>query len=153
MPDEPDPPRKIYGLKPREDFERSNADSAQPSTQPTDVHELLKSAADPRAQGVNSPANRPNEIHAILQHNLERDRAGSWYNISLRPNLKRRRRIWAFWIALTVVDAPFGFLAWKLSAYVRYDQGAAIIFVFALAVVAMFTAVMVWQTWFLRTES
>ncbi|MEO7412497.1 MAG: hypothetical protein ABIZ81_04000 [Opitutaceae bacterium] len=153
MPDEPDPPRKFYGLRTREDFERANAQSTQPSTEPTNVRELLKSAGGPRLAGVNSPANRPNEVHAILQQNLERDHAGSWYDVSLRPNLKRRRRIWAFWLALIAVDVPLGFLAWKLAAHVRHDQGAAIIFVFAIAGVAMFTAVVVWQTWFLRTES
>lgn len=151
MPDESDPPRKVYNLKPREDFERTNAPSSAPSDQPTDVADLFKAASNPHAQKINSPANRPNEVHALLKGNLENDRAAGWYDVSLRPNRKRRRRIWGFWIAIALVDGPLGFLIWKLSDQVRTNQAAAVTFAFATSAAALFTGVLVWQTWFFRT--
>ena len=148
MSDEPDPPRKVYGFKSREDFDRANAGTHAPSDGPTDVQGLLKSAAaDPRAAKVNAPANVPNEVHAMLRLNQERDQAAGWYKVSLAPDPRRIRRVRNFWIALVLVDAPLGALAW----FIGHD--AAIPFVCAVGGIGMFTAVLIWRTWFLRTES
>lgn len=147
MPDESDPPRKFYGFKSSENFERANEATGAPSDGPTDVQGFIKSAAaDPRALGVNAPANRPTDVHAMLQHNLKRDQAAGLYKVSLAPDPRRIKRVRNFWIALTIVDLPLGVFAWKIG------HEMAIPFVCAIGCMAMFTSVLVWRTWCFRTE-
>jgi hypothetical protein len=148
MPDEPDPPRKLYGVKPREDFERANGTTDQPGNGPTDVQGFIASAnAADFATKANAPANRPNEVHAILQENLRRDIAAGLHPVSTAPDPRRIRRRRNFWIALTIVDVPFGLVAWAVG------PGAAIPFVCAIGLMAMFTGVLIWRTWCFRTEA
>jgi hypothetical protein len=153
MPDEPDPPRKIYGLKSSADFKRVNATTDQPGDGPTDVAGLIASAnlAD-LATKANAPVNRPNDVHAILQENLQHDAAAGLHKVSLAPNRKRRRRIWGYWIIITAVDVPLAVMIWKLSQSVGRSPGSVVLFIFLVAAASIVTAVLTWQTWFLRTE-
>jgi hypothetical protein len=166
MQDEPEPPRKIYGFKPRE-FERANpASPSEPSSAPTppvpdpgipaadsgkiDVNDLIRAGAGTGKQlGSNSVVNRPNEVHGILRENLQREIAAGSYELGVLDDSKRRRRIRNYWIALVAVDVP-------LAAYARWvghdTQAAVIPFVCSIAAIAMFTSYLTWQTFFLRTH-
>ena len=148
MPDAPDPPRKIYGFKAVENFERVNQAADTPSDGPTDVQGFINSAnGAAMAKTGNSAANRPNEVHAMLQLNLRRDADAGLYEVSTAPDPRRIRRRRLFWIALTVVDAPLAFVAWAAGPKM------AIPFVCSIGAMAMFTAVMIWRTWCLRTDA
>ena len=163
MPDEPDPPRKFYGFKPRE-FDVANPHLRPPSsdTAPTpdpgiipaagdsgriDVRDLAKTAAGTgSALGHNSIPNRENEVHGILRDNLRRDVAAGRYDLGELDDSKRRRRIRNYWILLLAVDVPLGAFAFFIG------HGAPIPFVCAIAGIAMFTAYLTWETFFLRTR-
>jgi hypothetical protein len=149
MLDESDPPRKVYGFKPADEFERANDTTQAPSAGPTDVAGMIKSAnADPRALGGNAPVNRPNEVHAILQDNLRRADEAGLNKVKLDPNYrsKRYRRVRLFILFVIFFDGPAGFLAWKVG------HENAVLFTFTLAAVAFFTARLAWETFFLNTE-
>ena len=161
MPDQPDdPPRKFYGFKARE-FERANETGAPPPppaaevdpgitagpNRRIDVRELIRIGAGQGSQlGSNAVANRANEVHGILRDNLARDRAAGHYGLGTLDDSKRRRRIRNYWLALAGVNIPLGLIA------LFFGPGAAIPFVCAIAGIAMFTAAMTWQTFFLRTR-
>lgn len=155
-----DRPRTFYQLKPRE-FEAVNpprppppgeaapagTPAPPPAAAPIDVRTLAQQAmgAGP-ALGANTPANRPNEVHALLGEKYRRDVAAGDYAVQAGPDLKRRRRIRNFWMRLLAVDAAFGAIAWMAGPQ------EAIVFVCALGGIGMFTAILVWHTWCLRTD-
>jgi hypothetical protein len=161
MQDEPDPPRKVYGFKPRE-FARANpvppprtddspppiAPAARPQTEgKIDVHELIRAGADLGGKlGANAVANRDNEVHAMLRANLARDHAAGHYDLGTLDDSKRRRRIRNYWIGLIAFDTPFALFAFWIG------HGAAIPFVCSIAAIALFTSYLTWQTFFLRTH-
>ncbi|MSU23246.1 MAG: hypothetical protein EXS32_05410 [Opitutus sp.] len=160
MPDESEPPRKFYGFKPRE-FEVANPDAktAPPpdantapdpgiATAPAgriDVRELTRIATGAGAAlGNNGPVNRENDVHALLREKLAHDQAAGRYGLGVLDDSKRRRRIRNYWLALVAVDVPLGGFAFWIG------HGAAIPFVCAIAGIAMFTAYLTWETFFLR---
>lgn len=148
MPDEPDPPRKIYGLKSAQHFTRVNETTDTPSNGPTDVQGFIESAnRTDLATKANAPVNRANEVHAMLQLNLQRAAAAGLHQVSTAADPRRRKRILTFWIALGFIDGPLGVFAWKIG------HEAAIPFVCAIGAMAMFTGVMIWRTWCFRTEA
>jgi hypothetical protein len=123
MADEPDPPRKFYQLKPKE-FERVNAprpgdESAAPPASPTsskspessksptpspsgpiDVRQLAKLAsANTRLLSGNAPANRANDVHAMLAGNHARADAAGLNDIAFQPR-RRSKRKRDYWIVL-----------------------------------------------------
>jgi hypothetical protein len=157
-----EPPRKIYGFKPRE-FDRANpappaapTDPAAPAPDPgipaadsgkIDVNELIRAGAGTGRQlGSNKVANRENEIHGILRENLQRDIAAGHYDLGVLDDSKRRRRIRNYWLSLVAVNVPLGSFAYWIG------HSAAIPFVCAIAGMAMFTARQTWETFFLRTH-
>jgi hypothetical protein len=164
MQDEPDPPRKVYGFKPRE-FERANrtappvpppAATESPAPDPgipssaagkIDVRELIRTGAGEGSQlGKNAVANRANEIHVILRENLKHDQAAGHYDLGTLDDSKRRIRIRNYWIAIVAFDTPFALFAFWIG------HGAAIPFVCSIAAIALFTSYLTWQTFFLRTH-
>lgn len=149
MTDEPDPPRKIYGLKPRDDFERHNPPGPPTGPVPTDVHDLIASAqtADLATKG-NAPVNRPNDVHALLQHNLERANSAGLNRVALDPNhvSKQQRRIRRFILFVLLFDLPVGAYAF----WIGHEN--AVVFTFTVAAIAYFTTRLAWQTFFLNTE-
>jgi adenylate cyclase len=132
MPDDSDPPRKVYGLKPRE-FDRANT---VPPSAPTpaapapsghlgpaaspdrriDVHEVVRAGAGSVPQlGSNKVANRANEVHGILRDNLRHGLAAGHYDLGPLDDSVRRRRIRRYWIAIAAIDVPCGVLALGLA--------------------------------------
>lgn len=109
MQDEPDPPRKVYGFKPRE-FDRANpapagsppAAAPPPAPDPgivaasdgtIDVHDLIRTGAGAGRQlGSNAVANRTNEVHAMLRENLARANAAGLNTLAPRPKRKSKRK-------------------------------------------------------------
>ena len=162
MQDAPDPPRKFYGFKPRV-FDRANA--ARPSvpadaaisapdpgiaatdTGKIDVNDLIRAGAGAGRQlGSNAVVNRANEVHGMLRENLKRDIADGHYDLGVLDDSKRRRRIRNYWIGMAALNIPLGSFAYWMG------PGAAIPFVCALAGMAMLSAKMTWETFFLRTH-
>jgi hypothetical protein len=107
MQDEPEPPRKTYGFKPRE-FERANpARPAEPSGAATpardpgitpadsgtiDVNDLIRAGAGTGRQlGSNATTNRGNDVHAMLRENLARADAAGLNNVTLPPKRTSKR--------------------------------------------------------------
>ena len=162
MHDEPEPPRKIYGFKPKE-FERANATPPAESTDAPpllpdpgipvadagkiNVHDLIRAGAGHGPQlGNNAVVNRDNEVHDMLRDNLKHDVAAGHYDLGVLDDSKRRRRVRNYWIALVLFDTPFALFAF----WIGHD--AAIPFVCSIAAIAMFTSYITWETFFLRTH-
>jgi hypothetical protein len=119
MPDESDPQRKFYQLKPT-DFERVNAPRPPASDQPTtpdagpasarpeariDVRELTRQAMGTAPLlGVNAPVNRANEVHDMLRGNLAVEDAAGLNELSPMPR-KRSRRRRDFWVLVIGTNA------------------------------------------------
>ncbi len=162
MQDEPEPPRKIYGFKPRE-FDRANPPPA-PAVTPSDatapdpgipvadsskinVHDLIRAGAGTGQQlGSNAVVNRENEIHGILRENLQHDLAAGAYDLGVLDDSKRRRRIRNYWIAMVLLNGPLGAYAYWIG------HQMAIPFVLAISAMAFFSARLTWETFFLRTH-
>ena len=116
MSDPDDPPRKHYELKPRE-FERVNAPPAPPSQPlspadapstvssldphaPVDVRSLARMATHDGPLLSRTPhAERPNDVHAILRHNLAVADAAGLNQLSSQPR-RTSRRTRDFWLLL-----------------------------------------------------
>ena len=162
MADESDPPRKVYGFKPRE-FERANPTPAVPPVEAApvspdpgitmheagkiDVRDLIRTGAGAGPQlGANAVRNRANDVHGILQENLRRDIAAGHYDLGVLDDSKRIRRIRNYWISLVAVNVPLGAFAFWIG------HTDAIPFVCAIAGIAMFTSWRTWDTFFLRTH-
>lgn len=158
--DDPDPPRKFYGFKAPE-FERTNPPSgsapdttAAPDSGPTpsangriDVRDLAWLAqGNDSPLGTNAVQNRPNEVHQMLQLNLERDRAAGLFDVQAGPDKKRRQRMINYCVVLLIVDGALGAVAFLVG------RGNAIPFVSSIGGIGMFTAWWTWENWFLRTE-
>ena len=165
MSDEPDPPRKVYGFKPRE-FDRANTvpPAAPASALPTapdpgivaaddgkiNIHDLIRAGAGAGRQlGSNKVVNRDNEVHGMLRDNLKRDIAAGHYDLGVLDDSKRRRRIRNYWIAIILFDTPFA----AFAIWIGHDnQGAVIPWVCSISAIALFTSYVTWQTFFLRTR-
>ncbi len=165
MQDEPDPPRRVYGFKPRE-FDRANAprppapaDAAPPAPDPgipataagkIDVNDLIRAGAGTGQQlGSNAVVNRANDVHGILRDNLARDIAAGHFELGVLDDSKRRLRLRNYWIAIVAFDTPFA----AFASWIGHDTQAAVIpFVCSIAAIALFTSYLTWQTFFLRTH-
>ena len=161
MQDEPDPPRKFYGLKPAE-FERANAAApesapAQPVTpdpgiapavdRKIDVRELVRAGATPPRLPGSAPLPQPtNEVHDILRENRQRDIAAGRYELGALDDSKRRKRILRYWLAMLLSNVPLG------CAAVAFGPGDAIPFVCSIGAMGLLSAWLTWQTFFLRTD-
>ena len=161
MQDPPDPPRKVYGFKPRE-FERANTvPPAAPDTPPIapdpgivasdsgkiDVRDLIRTGAGGGSPlSANKVENRANEVHDILRANYQRDVAAGHYDLGVLDDSKRRRRIRNYWLALAAFDLPLGAYAYWLG------HEMAIPFVCSIAAIMLFSVTLTWKTFFLRTN-
>lgn len=99
MPDDSDPPRKVYGFKERE-FQRDNAPASANAPAPT-TQDLAKLAGAPIFKVGAGPADRrtgtgnkadPNDVYAVLQHNRTKEQQHGADEIEIRKIRHRRRR-------------------------------------------------------------
>jgi hypothetical protein len=144
MPDEPTPPRKIYGLKPRE-FERVNApttpppggdstgSSATPSdaAAPPDARTLARIATGNQPLlSANAPANRPNDVHALLAGNHASAEAAGLNALApqSRRRSKRRRDYWlllfagnGFILGIYLVQIVIGYQVHCLAGKIPFE--------------------------------
>ena len=168
MPDEPDPPRKFYGFKPRE-FETANTPRPSPppptsaprpdpgivrvSDARIEVRDLSRLAAtgQPLLSAPPAPV-RENEVHAILRENLAVADAAGLNEVTIDPRHRtpHQRRVRRFWIVLIAVNVPLGAIAWKLSH--PMNQASAFPFTFAVAGIGLITGRLIWETFFLNTD-
>ncbi len=155
--DPPDPPRKFYGLKPRE-FETVNgpprtapagAQSPLPdagippaAAAPITVGDLTRAAAGSApALGTHGPVNRANDVHALLALNRERAEAGGSNEVILKtPRASRRKRDYWFLVIATNLGL-LGFLA--LTGGFN-----AVTILLGLGLGVMITAALTWLMWF-----
>lgn len=162
MPDESDPPRKFYQLKPKEfevvnervppppDVNPSSAPDSGPSEADDgriDVRNLFKQASRPAPlTKLSARLRAENDVHAILREKHARDVATGQYDLGPLDDSKRRRRIRNYWISVVAINAFLGFFAYKIG------HTNAIPFVCAIAGMALATSYLTWQTFFLRTD-
>lgn len=118
MADDSDPPRKHYGLKPRE-FERVNE------------------RADETLPGEESPAV---DVHALLRANHERRRAAGLEEAP-PPAPRRSRRKRDYWLVLIPLDLFFA------GVLIAPNAGSSLK-LYALAGLVMFTLGFTWVMWF-----
>ena len=154
MSDEPDPPRKVYGFKPRT-FEtanepRPNAPApALPtrdpgivpaSERPIDVRDLARQATGQgRALEGVAPVNRANEVHAMLQDNLARANAAGLNDLAPKPKrLSRRKR--DYWLLMAI-----GNLALAVLAVVGHSN--LFMLVGSIAGMGLVSAAITWIMW------
>lgn len=99
MPDEPDPPRKVYGFKQRE-FKRDNAPSSEAAPMPTaqDLAKLAGFHHDPSARKSDAKAGDPNDVHVVLQQNRKSEQKHNLDAIEIKETKSRRKR--EFWLLL-----------------------------------------------------
>ena len=150
MPDESDPPRKFYDLKPKE-FERVNspprdsttngetpANAPNTANQRIDVRDLIRhGTAGVPLLSANAPANRSNEVHDILRDNLARADAAGLNNVKPRKRRSRRRRDYI--ITMLVGN---GVLV----------AGTFIMPIFGIVGLIMFNLGYTWFTWFVMDD-
>jgi len=122
MPEEPEPPRKLYGFKPKE-FEAVNA---------------------PRPEAGEAPAPTPalNDVYALRQELREREIATGLDTLKPpdRPRSNRRRR--DYWLLMVLINGTLLPLAvWGLRT------GNAVLFVYALSGAAFASAAVTWIIW------
>ena len=163
MPDEQDPPRKFYQLKPRE-FERANPVTPGPPPDtsagapdpgpgattsgapgPIDVRELVRQgAANAPLLSGNVTANRANEVHAMLAENAAHANAAGLNHVALPPKRrsKRKRDYWLLMIAGNGV----------LLTLVLLNRSNAVVFVSGIAGMGLFTAGFSWVMWQIMSD-
>lgn len=153
MPDDPDPPRRVYNLKPTQ-FEivnerLRNAPPPNHATEPAaptpadkaiDVRELNRAAMGTAPLlGVNGPVNRPNEVHAMLEQNVSAANAAGLNDVPLKPRPPSRRKR-DYLLLLIPVDAFFAFIAF--GPFTNH-----VTFVYGLAGIALWTTGLTWVMW------
>ncbi len=168
MAEEPNPPRKFYGFKPRE-FATANVPHpaapppasaplpdpglVRPHVGPIDVRALNRLAATGRPL-LRTPAGpiQQNDVHTILRDNLAVADAAGLNEVKIDPRHRtpHQRRVRRCWILLVAVNVPLGLVAWKMSH--PMSQASAYFFTFAVAGMALFTARVIWETFFLNTD-
>ncbi|MBX3736856.1 MAG: hypothetical protein KF715_09220 [Candidatus Didemnitutus sp.] len=127
MPDQPDPPRKNYGFKPKE-FERVNA----PRSEAGEPHDTPPPA---------------NDVFAIQRELREREIAAGLDELapSHRPNWRRRKRdYWVTMILLNGVGLPL--------AIWGYRTQNAVLFVYCLAGLVIADLALTWIMWVLLDD-
>ena len=148
MPEEADPPRKFYRLKPRP-YEVLNPPvpappaptHAAPPPARIEVTQLVQQATTPGT--VLPPSRTPaarNDVHAILEGNLERANAAGLNDLVYQPKRrsKRRRDYFTVVIPLNAVFAFIAFGPYSNTATMAYGAAGIIIVTLGLGWVMFF---------------
>lgn len=142
MPDESDPPRKVYGFKERA-FKRDNAPASAGTPTPTAKElAMLSTATAPdrsRAQASATPKEAdPNDVFAILRANRAVEDQAGLSDIEIREIKSRRKR--DYWLLLIG-----GNLA--IIGIVFLSGFNVISAVFGLAGLVLFSLSVTWIMW------
>ena len=170
MADDADPPRKVYGFKPKE-FERVNepattsdvhqpAEIIGPNAKPPradpgriDVRELFQQAAaatpgpvlDPqRAAPAGATRNGENDVQAMLRENRARAEAAGLHQVAPPPP-RRSRRKRDYWLLVLTCNGFFAF--WAFGPWSN-----PVTFVYSLAGMGLTTAALTWVMWFVMDD-
>lgn len=160
MADESDPPRKVYQLKPKE-FERVNtivpgapatpanaAPDPGPQAAPAgkiDVRQLAQQASTGGPLlANNAPANRANDVHAMLQGNHARANAAGLNDVPERPRGPSRRKR-DYWLSL--VGGNLAIVVTLLVCGFNVVSG-----MFAFGGMVFFSAGLTWIMWFVMDD-
>ncbi len=140
MPDEPDPPRKVYGFKER-DFKRDNAPAAGGEAMPT-AQDLAKLAGDPvrtgRGGATGSKADDPNDVYAALQRNRAHEQAHGLDRMEIRRIRRRKLRDYL------LIMVPTQLL---LGSITVLGRGNPVVFVSGLAGMVLMFITITWIMW------
>jgi hypothetical protein len=163
--DPSDPPRKFYGLKPKE-FERVNPPvagqpppSSPPSppasppksreldpSKPIEVRELFQQASTPGPVLSKGPRNDLNDVHVVLKDNLARANEAGLNEVPLRPKRPSRRKR-DYMLLMIGTNAGLAFLA------IGFFRSHNVIgFVSAMAAIGMLSASITWVMWFVMDD-
>lgn len=148
MADDPDPPRQMYGFKPRE-IETVNAPTNEPQPlPPVRIQDLINHAVAPPKPGATakpSPLAQDNEVHTMLRANVARDNAAGLNELTpLEKRPSRRKR--DFWFMVISMNALLGLIA--VSAGITNP----LVFVPAVGAMGMLTAAMYWVMFHLMSD-
>lgn len=166
MPDDSDPPRKFYELKPR-DFERANparsgdehTNPLRPDVQrdlppkagaplkPIDVRELNKIASVPGPVLTKRPHTvAQNDVQAALKENFDRQDQSGVFKLQDRPRRKSRRKR-DYLMLMLVCNVALG-----VNAYYALHVGNVVGFVSSVAGMGMLSACFTWVMWFIMDD-
>jgi hypothetical protein len=142
MPDEADPPRKVYGFKERE-FKRDNAPASASPPAPTAKELAMLSTAKrpvPAGQPRTAPTKTddPNEVFNVLRANRAVEEQVGLTEMEIREIKSRRKR--DYWLVLIG-----GNLA--IVGAVAVSGFNPITAIFGLAGFIMFTLGLTWVMW------
>lgn len=160
MPEDSDPPRKFYQLKPKE-FDALNAhvpsspsaseDLGVPDPGPSeinhgriDVRELVKQAHRPGRALSRKERAEANEVHAVLAANHARANAAGLNQVAPRPRRPSRRKR-DYWLLLVSLNACFAFVAFG-------PFRNPMTFVYGLAGMILFSVGLTWVMWFVMDD-
>ncbi len=91
VPDEADPPRKLYGFKERE-FKRDNAPGGAAAPSAKDLARLAGPVARTTPEKTGPKAGDPNDVYSVLEQNRRAERQHNLDAVEIRAIKSRRRR-------------------------------------------------------------
>ena len=156
-----DPPRKFYGLKPR-DYDSVNGPPRPPPVDnvpagpdpgiapapagPITVHDLRAAAAGAQPLlGTNAPVNRPNEVHGLLNLNRQRAQQADRDKIIISPPRASRRKR-DYWL---LVACAFG----GCIGFTGLVSGfSATVMLFGLGAGLFLSLALTWIMWFVMDD-
>lgn len=147
-PDEPEPTRRFYDLKPKQSFERQNGSSAMPSDAPTDVRDMFRLASGAQPPLHNRRSSDRNQVHDLLDLNLRKEIAAGGFEVVPGVDTKAIARRRKFWMPLIVANG-FGLIT--IFTCYSNDAFSAPIFFF-LGGIGAIDAVLLFHAFVLRTE-
>jgi hypothetical protein len=154
MPDEPDPPRKVYGFKER-DFKRDNAPASGAPPPPTVKELAMMATKDGSSGGLALPkppagpkadlsavgrakADDPNDVYAVLKQNRQSAAKHGLNEVQIKEIKSRRKR--DFWLIIVG-----GNLA--IIGSVWFSGINVITVIFGLAGLILFSISVSWIMW------
>lgn len=144
-PDEPDPPPRTFGFKPKE-FERLNQPAGSQAPMPS-AQDLAKLAGgEPRAAAGKPAGPRPgdpNDVFSIRRELRAREHAEGGDRIAIKKVRSRRKR--DYWLLLVAANGFFG-----AALYLTWGNVAAM--VFSLAGIIISSLALTWVMWFVMSD-
>jgi hypothetical protein len=143
MPEDQDPPRKLYDLKEAK-FDAVNARSDQLPA--IDVREHFQSAAINGGPAVPKPAPANTDVQAMLQENVARANKAGLNDLAEQPE-RRSRRARDYWFLMIVGNSLLVTLFTGAVA-----SGNAFLIAFAAGGIGLLSAGLTWLMWFVLDD-